>query len=363
MTTSALRFRNHEEFHRAAMHMVAAGGLAALIAWAARLGPAAAPVMSPWALTLVAAAAAVAALAPALRREGKQILGRALLVIGGGACLALAPRVGMHTLAPIGFAALFGAALAWGTEGRRLTAAIAGGAVLALVARYCFTSIATARELAGAPGWLSAVLAGAAFSLVTAVALLPRHLEVARDPVSAAYKDLHGALSGEVADLVEGGHRLWAEASASLAEGDIHRRTIEEGTLRLFEVARHWRTDAGAAAPSAAELTERLATLDQRVEATQDPVARDQYRQAREGVAEQLRHLESIGTNRERVLARMHNYLAAMERLRLAVAKLQSANASRTAEEVQPLASDVADLGRDIDACAEAMAEVDERGA
>src|SRR5688572_25527710 len=185
MTTTALRFRNHEEFHRAALHMVGAGALAGLIGWASLPGA------SPWALTLVAGAAAVAALAPVLRNEGRQLLGRGLLVALGGLCLMLAPRAG-HAAALLGFASLFGLALAWGLRGRTLALAIAGGGALALVARYCFASIVTAQELASLPGWATAAMGGAAFSLVAAVALLPRHLQVARDPVAVAHRDLRG---------------------------------------------------------------------------------------------------------------------------------------------------------------------------
>jgi len=359
MTTSALRFREHQEFHRAALHMTLAGAAAGLIAWLALPGG------SPWPVALVAGAAALAAVGPALRREGRQVLGRALLITVGGACLALAPYGGQPALALLGFGALFGAALAWGLRGRRLLAAVALGAGVALIARYCFSSVLLARELDGLPGWMTAALAGAAFSLVAAVALLPRHLELARDPVRAAHQELRGALAGEVAELVDRGARLWTDAAASLPENDLHRTTLQEGVLRLFEVARHWRADGpeAAAAGAADGLGERLATLDARIAATGDPIAREQYEQARDAVREQLGYLDAIGTNRERVLARMHNYLAAMERLRLALRNLESANASRTAVEVQPLVADVQDLGRDIDSCAEALVEVDDRTA
>jgi hypothetical protein len=216
--------------------------------------------------------------------------------------------------------------------------------------------------LAGLPAWATAALGGGAFALVTAAALLPRHLYVAHDPVSAAHRELRGALSGEVAELVDRGHRLWTGSAARLPEGDLHRRTLEEGVLRLFDVARHWRADGpeGAAAETAA-LTDRLATLEARIAGGGDAVAREQYQQAAEAVREQLGYLGTIATNRERVLARMHNYLAAMERLRLALVNLTAANASRTAVEVGPLVTDVKELGRDIDSCAEALAEVDGR--
>ena len=47
-----------------------------------------------------------------------------------------------------------------------------------------------------------------------------------------------------------------------------------------------------------------------------------------------------------------------MERLRLAVVKLESANASRDAGDVQPLVANLEAIGIDIDAAAEAMGDV-----
>jgi hypothetical protein len=234
--------------------------------------------------------------------------------------------------------------------------AIGVGAAVALVARYVLVQIVTAEQLAGAPSWLVATAAGAAFSFVTVVGLVPRHVELARDPVGEAYGRLPAG-DAEVAELCQRGFALWTRSADGLAADDPSRQTLEEAVLRLFDVAGRWSAvDAEGAPALAASLTERMAALDRRIEATADEVAREQYREARAALAEQLRYVDDIATSRERVVARMHNYLAVMERLRLAVVNLRSTTASRAAGEVAPLVSSLEEIGNDIAACSEALA-------
>ena len=103
-----------------------------------------------------------------------------------------------------------------------------------------------------------------------------------------------------------------------------------------------------------------MESLEQRIANTEDEITRNQYEQAKAALAEQLRYIKDIGTSRERVLARMHNYLAAMERLRMAVINLESTNASRdAATDVQPLVTDLEKIGADMDSCSEALLEAE----
>ena len=55
----------------------------------------------------------------------------------------------------------------------------------------------------------------------------------------------------------------------------------------------------------------------------------------------------------------MHNYLAAMERLRLALINHRSADASAKSSEVAPILADLAELGQEIDLGSQAMGEVE----
>ncbi len=353
MSSISLRFNDHAEFHRAALHMAGAGAAAGVAGHLITSG-----VTSPIGVALVGAAAVLAAMVPG-SRTGRNLAARGVLVALAGGALALGPRLGGTEVGLGLFGAAMAAAFAWGARGRNLLLAVAGGGVVAVLAHHALTSVATARELSAMPAWLGASIAGTSFAFVSALAVLPRHLRLAHDRVGQRYRELQPRLDGEVRELVDRGHALWTTCADSLPEGDAHRETLEEGVLRLLDTASRWRdADAAAADGSAVSLTERIARLDERIEASTDAVARDQYGQARAALAQQLDYLDSIGQSRERVLARMHNYLAAMERLRLAVIKRDTATASLTPDDVAPLVGDVESLGRDIDACADVLGEM-----
>jgi small-conductance mechanosensitive channel len=184
-----------------------------------------------------------------------------------------------------------------------------------------------------------------------------------RDEVATAYEQLAGALQGEVRELVDRGYALWTQTAEQLDAEDVNRATLGEGVLKLLEVARRWRSVEGMGTQTmASNLVERMEALQERIDKTDDEVTRGQYEQARAALAEQLRYIKDIGVSRERVVARMHNYLAAMERLRLAVINLESTHASREAVDVQPLVSSIEQIGADMDSCAEALVEADRLG-
>jgi len=355
MSNTTVRFCEHDEFHGAALRMAVAGAVAGLVAFFAFGGAA-----TPWGLSLVAAAAVFGAMAPAARVNAQQLAVRAILVGLAAGSLVLITHLGEPLSAVAVFAVLIGVALAWGLRNHKLLVAVTAGTLVAVLAREVLSSISTADQLSSLPAWLSATLAGAAFSFVSVIALIPRHVDLAKNPVADAYDALRGTSNGEVRELVDRANGLWINASGDLAEGDERRESLEAGVLRLFEVAQRWNQSAAESAPSqAASLVDRIDGLDKRIEKTEDQVAKEQYQLAKGALVEQLRYLKDIGTSRERVLARMHNYMAAMERLRMAVINVESANASRDPAEVRPLLSDFAELGKDIESCSDALAEAD----
>jgi len=304
--TTTLRFHDHEEFHKAALFMAIGGGLGGLAAHLLSSGA------SPWRVVIVAGAAAAG-----------------IVLAAGGLGKALT-----------------------GLRGRRLLVALAVGAGVFLLARHVLGSIAGARELAELPRWLVATTAGIGFALVSVVALLPRHVHFSKDRVGDAFGAIRRELNGEVRDLSQRGFDLWRLTEGQLAEGDPSRSTLEDAVLRLLETARRWQSvEAAQPHTVAADLVKRMDELDARIEKTGDAVAKKQYQQARAALAEQLRYLEGIGTQRERVLARMHAYLAAMEQLRMAVVNLESTAA---ASELAPLLSDLEEMGREVEDCAKA---------
>src|SRR4029079_1447296 len=164
----------------------------------------------------------------------------------------------------------------------------------------------------------------------------------------------------EVRDLANRGQQVWAKVETTVEADSPARRAIEDAVVRLCDVARRWsEVEADGARTSAEGLAQRMADITDKMERTDDGVAKEQYAQAHAALAEQLRYLKEIGTARERVIARMHHYLAAMERLRFAGINHRSADASRLSTEVQPILEDLNVLGAEIDFSSEALGEVE----
>jgi hypothetical protein len=307
-----LAFRDHEGFQRAALAMTACGAAAGLAAHLlGRLWPGAG---SPTAL-----------------------LGGGAGSVTGWAVLALlALGVALALRAP--------------EASRRWTAlgAVVGAAVLLLALRAGL-QILSAQELAAWPRWLVAAASGGAASLIAIGALLPRHVRVARDPVAAAVAGLPAGLDGEVRDLVERGRAVWTELHTRLAVDPASQDLVRDGVLRMVDVARRSADVPVDLASSGERIARRAAELDARVAAATDEIAAGQYRQARAALDDQQRDLDAIRTGRERLVARMHNYLAGLERFRLAVIKHQAASASQLAVEARPLLGEVAELAAELD--------------
>lgn len=344
--STTLRFREHEEFQRAALAMALAGSALGLGGYALFR-----TVASPWAVGAIATGAIVAAMAPELRSRVSALTARLALMLAATVALAVGAKTGDAGGGVAVFAGISGLAFAAGARGQKLWVSVACGAAVALLARHTMLSMATAREFASAPGWVIGAAGGAAFSFVSVLSLLPRHLELVRDDVGEAYDAIVPKMgTGEVRELVDRSHGLWREVAEEIPEGDPTRNIMQEAVLRLFEVARKWQ-DADTERPgqSVVALTERLESLDRRIDDSSDEVTRDQYRQAKAAVSEQLKYLAAIAKSRGRILARLHNYLAAIERLRMAVVNVKSADASRTAADVQPLISTIQEIGADIE--------------
>ncbi|HUH00531.1 MAG TPA: hypothetical protein VML75_00970 [Kofleriaceae bacterium] len=309
MAMSTLRFRGYSEFRRATMRMTGAGALAAMTV-SLLAGTATAPV----AVGVIAISVAIAMLGSPFASADDL---RWYRIGSGVALMALAAVLGYHALA----------------------------------------QIALASELAAVPPWMTAALGGAAFGSIASLGLVSRHLVLARDPMTEAYRQVSASTEGDVRALVERAHTLWIETSTRLPADDEHRATLRQGVQRLFDVAARWsatRADRDRVTHAGA-LEARLAELERTIAATEDGLAQEEYRQARAGVAEQLRYLAEIRTRRERVVARLHTYLTAMERLRLALLNRDTAGASLAAGAAIPAIAEVQALGREVDASSDAL--------
>jgi hypothetical protein len=303
-TMTTIRFEDQGRLRRAALHMIAAGGLAGLAAHAiARLDPRIGGVADALSVAIIAGAALHGA-APRETRAGRADL--ALVVLGASvAAFALAAARRGH-LGPVWSAALFAVALGFlfarGLGGARLWVAAAVGAGAALLARLGLAEVAAQEP---GPLWVAAGLSGAAFGAIALFGVVPRYITVARGP------------RGEIEEILARARGVVRESER--AQGDpAVRGAIAAEVTRLEDVARRWQQLERQAAGSATteSLTARLDEFDRRIVAATDAVARAQFEQAQAEVAQQLRDLESVASARERVLARMHHSLESIERMR-----------------------------------------------
>jgi hypothetical protein len=324
-----IRFADHPSFQRAAAGMV--GG--ALLFGAALhpltpLAPLAGGILG------IAAGAAVA--------HGKAAWRMIAGATGLVPLFALAPSWPM--LATV--AAIVALALAvGGPRGVRGLVGVLLGAITTLIAMWCALRLDHARQTASWPPLVTTAIAAAAMGLVGALAMLPRHFQVALDPVQGALRRLPASLDAEVRGLCARAAEIWSAAKDRISD-DAGKALVRDGVLKTLEVAGK-SAEINVTGASDADLAQRLADLDQRIAAATDAEVKTQYQSARAAVG--------IRQGRERLVARMHNHVAALEKFELAATGLEAARAASSgAAAVKPLE----ELSHDVAASGEALAEV-----
>ena len=109
METRRISFVDHPRFHRAALHMAVAGGMAGLAAHVTSLlEPRMGGLPAPLPLAVVAGAAVYGAASPETRARGRDL---ALVVLGAAFAAAALSAVRRGDMAPAWGAAMFAAAL------------------------------------------------------------------------------------------------------------------------------------------------------------------------------------------------------------------------------------------------------------
>jgi len=147
---------------------------------------------------------------------------------------------------------------------------------------------------------------------------------------------------------------IWRTTKDSPAD-DAGKRLVRDGVLKTLEVA-HKSAEVKVTGATDDELAARMTELDKRIAGTTDEEARSQYQSARAALDDQARYRGHIAKGRERLVARMHNHVAALEKFQLAATGLQSARAaSAGATAVKQLE----ELSQDVAASGEALAEIE----
>lgn len=332
-----IRFDDHPSFHRAAAGMV---GGALLFGLALHPVTPLAPLAGGF--LGIAAGAAVAHGKAAWRMATAGIAGAGLVVAppswallaAAGSVLALGLAIG----GPRGLRGLLGFGLAVAT---------------ALVATWCALRITTARETSAWPAWLAAGTAAASMGLVGVLAMLPRHLTIALDPIQAARRRLPATLDPEVKSLCERSVAIWAMTRGKLAPTDPGARLVRDGVLKTLEVAAK-SAEVTVAGASDGELAIRMAELDKRISAATDAEVKAQYQAARAALDDQQRYRDHIRQGGERLVARMHNHVTTLEKFQLAATGLAAARVANAGATRQ-----LDELSQDVAASGEALAELE----
>jgi hypothetical protein len=177
--------------------------------------------------------------------------------------------------------------------------------------------------------------------------MLPRHVQIVVDPVRAALGKLPATLDAEVRGLCARAAAIWNTAQDQLSD-DAGQRLVRDGVLKTLEVAAR-SAEVRISGPSDGELAERIADLDQRITSATDGEVTVQYQAARAALGDQQRYREHIRQGRERMVARMHNHVAALEKFELAATGLEAARAASAGlsvvKQLEELSSDVAASG------------------
>lgn len=330
-----LGFRDHEGFHRAAAAMTSGGAIAGLTAGLLGAGV-------PGAL-FAGSAGALLGVAWADRAAGIKRMAARVAAIGIAITAFFALRAMGGTYAGvIALSAVVGVALNLGTGWRRAIAALTFGGAIAYLGAFAAGQVMVARETAPLPHAIEVMIAGLAMSMVSIAALLPRHLLITRDAIAVAQAALPRNLDADVRSLVDRGVVVWRHTAPRL-DGE-NRSLLSDAVLRLHDLAIRW-AKVGSPSESIEVLEKRKAELDTRIDASKDDIAREQYKEARAAIDDQLRYITTIEQSRERVVARLHACVNTLEKFRLAAANLESVGL-------------LAEVSADINAASEAIAMV-----
>lgn len=334
-----IRFGDHASFHRAAIGMTAGSAL---------LGIALHP-LTPFAPVLggifgIAIGAAFGYGKPAWRATAAVLASLPLLFM----------TISWPSLALC--AATLALGVTVGEHGLRGAMSILLGSVVTLLAMWTALRFDHARATQHWPGAVTDGAAAAAMGIVGVIAMLPRHLGFVIDPVAGAVKALPAGLDGEVRSLCDRTLVIWNDVKGKLGDDDANLGLVRDGVLKTLEVAAKSR-EAQPQGASDEQLGRRMEDLDARIAAATDEEVKGQYQSARAALSDQAKYRDRIRQNRERLVARLHNHVAALEKFQLAAGGLASARAASSgATAIQQLS----DLSRDVAASGEALVEVGE---
>jgi len=221
------------------------------------------------------------------------------------------------------------------------------GATVTLLAMWTALRFDHARATATWSPWVTAGASSAAMGIVAVIAMLPRHLSLEIDPVKRAIARLPATLDSEVRGLCTRTVAIWNEIKTKLAETDPSASLVREAVVKTLEVAATSAENQLNGTPNSTsdeDLGRRMQDLDRRIAGSTDHEVRTQYTSARVALSDQRTYRDRIRQHRERLVARLHNHLAALEKFQLAVGVSSSQRALELGPELQAL-SEIPEVG------------------
>jgi hypothetical protein len=338
-----IRFGDHPSFHRAALGMVGGSAALGLALHLVKPGP------SPTGALIAGLGGIAIGAAWGYGKPAWRIAAAAL------ACVPLLAMTTTVTSLSISAAIMGVGVAAFGLRGMRGALAVMLGATATMLAMWGAHRVGAAKQTAEMSLLFRDVASAAAMGMMGVFAVLPRHLKVSLDPVTAALRRLPTNLDSEVRDLCTRSMTIWNNAKDKLADNDPGKNLVRDGVLKTLEVAAK-SAEVSAQGATDAELTKRMGDLDTRIAAATDSEVKAQYVSARAALEDQKRYREHITQGRERMIARMHNHVAALEKFQLAAGGLAAARAATAgATAVKQLE----ELSADVAASGEALAELE----
>jgi hypothetical protein len=192
--------------------------------------------------------------------------------------------------------------------------------------------------------------AAASMGMLAAVTLLPRHMSFGRDVVAAAIARLPLTLDSEVRGLCTQSIALWTSAKDRLAKDDENRVLLQQGVVKVLHVA------TNDSAPTATVADQ---PLSERIAATDDET-RTQYQSAKQALTEQQQFRDKLTMRRERLVAKLHHHVAALEKFQLAAL---GATAGSQTDATRPVLGRLAELSAEVSSSAASLTNGDEAAA
>jgi len=369
----SITFRDPKSFAHEATQVAAWAGVAGFIA----------PFVTgaPLALSICGAALFGGTLGAATSREGPLPSKGLIGAIGGGLATlgfaALATRFGLGDMGALIGGALgglgIGALLSSDEQeasSKNTSAAIGGlaGAILGLTSVAAVANVAKFVEASGAPVLVMSGLTSALMGLWIAAGAGVRRLEKSRDPILVRAQKLMAQLDDVMKDKVAQAMMAYAEIKDALSDESLLGPILRDDAMRqvhaLALAVLNTAESHGAARKSAndeglATIEEKLASMQARLDATDDPVSLGHLTRAVQALRAQRTALQGLTRTLERSEAAIEAQGELLRRLRLAVNRARTEDKEHVSVELSAIDDQVQALSDDLDALNTAISEAE----